>query len=79
MTAMKEEKILVVQYEQFFTLGDEIADLPEAIKEGLENLREYAGAHVVGSYQDVDNAKFRDKARSYIVIDIDQPVKLAID
>ncbi len=70
-------KILVIQYEQFFELNKEDNDIPEAAREGLDILRGYGGARIIGSYETEDNAKFRDKAITSIIIN--SPVTLTID
>ena len=69
-------KILVIQYEQFFML-DESNNIEEAVKEGLDNLRGYGGARIIGSYETEDNDKFRNKAVNSIIVNA--PVIIDVD
>ncbi len=69
-------KILVIQYEQFFDL-DECNNIEEAVREGLDSLRGYGGARVVGSYETQGDAKFLGKAVTTITINA--PVTIDVD
>ncbi len=69
-------KILVVQYEQFFNL-DESNSIEEAVREGLDHLRGYAGARVIGSYETQEDDKFLNKAVTTIIVNA--PVTISVD
>lgn len=70
------KRLIVVQYEQFFETDDG-GDIAEAMREGLEALRTYGGARVVGSYETEDDTKFRSKALTSITIG--SPITITID
>ena len=70
-------KVLVIQYEQFFELNEECTSIQDAVREGLDILRSYGGARIIDSYETEDNAKFRDKAITSIIIN--SPITLKID
>lgn len=69
-------RIFVVQYEQFFNL-DENNTIEEAVRDGIDNLRDYGGARVTGSYETQDDDKFRNKAVKTITINA--PVVITVD
>jgi hypothetical protein len=76
MTNKNEKKVVVIVYEQFFD-ADDVGDLREAVRAGLDTLREYAGARVVASYAAVDNDTFRAEAVSHVRIST--PVEIEIE
>lgn len=75
MTKPEAKRLLVIQYEQFFD-ADDAGDLIEAIRRGLEALREYGGAHVIGSYSTSD-PDFTSRSQRFITLTT--PVKLEVD
>lgn len=69
-------KVLVVQYEQFFDLKED-SDLPEAIRDSLETLRMYGGGRVVGSYETEETKEWLGKAVDTITVH--SPMTVRID
>jgi hypothetical protein len=70
------KRVFVVQYEQFFD-ADDVGDISEAIHQGLETLRAYAGARILGSYDAIDDDKFRGQAVTHI--SITRPINIEVD
>ena len=70
-------RILVIQYEQFFALDAIDNDITGATREGLDILRGYGGARIIGSYETEDDPKFRDKRVASITVDA--PVIITVD
>ena len=73
---VKKKRILVVQYEQSFDLS-EYTDLSTAVREGLDVLRGYGGARVIGSYVTEETKDWLDKAVDYLTVDA--PVIIEVD
>ncbi len=60
-------RILVIQYEQFFDLSEH-NDLSEAVRAGLDTLRRSGGARVIGSYETEETKDWLAKAIDSITI-----------
>ena len=75
------KQTLVITYEQFFTLPED-TNVEEAIREGLESLRMYAGARVIGCYSfageafDEENKEWADKALDRITLPIKTDIRI---
>ena len=71
-------RVYVIQYEQvWYPDEDELSPLVEAVREGLEVLRQYAGARVVGSYEAEETEEFKDRGQDTITVPL--TTKLLID
>jgi len=64
---LKDKKVIVIQYEQFFDEED-AGEIKSSILEALQVLQQQAGARVIGSYEAIDNESFRASAVSSITI-----------
>lgn len=70
--------LFVIQIECFFNAGEDTADqMSEAIVDGLENLRQYGGARVVGSYEQEDTDEWRSLALSQL--DVPATCSITVD
>ena len=73
------KQTLVITYEQFFTLPED-SNVEEAIREGLEALRMYAGARVIGCYSfagaafDKENKEWADKALNRLSLPVETDI-----